>query len=224
MEQNKVVVITGVTGGLGPAVAEAFTAAGYKVAGVARKLGAGPYEPFAADLTSPEAVAKLASDVVKRFGRVDVLAHVAGGYAGGNPITLVDTATWQKMLNLNVTAAFYLIREFLPHLEKSPAGRVVAVGSRAGLQIAGNMAAYTASKAALHALIQATAAELKGTSTTANAVLPSTIDTATNRSWGTAEQAAKWVSPQSIAGVMVWLASEAAADVNGALVPVYGDA
>jgi NAD(P)-dependent dehydrogenase (short-subunit alcohol dehydrogenase family) len=224
MEESKVVVVTGITGGLGPAVAEAFAAAGYNVAGVARKAGVGPYEPFAADLTSAEAVAQLAADVLRRFGRVDVLAHVAGGYAGGNPITEIDSGTWQQMLNLNVTTAFHLIREFLPQVKKSSAGRIVAVGSRAGLEISRNMAAYTASKAALHALIQATASELKGTSTTANAVLPSTIDTAANRSWGTAEQAAKWVSPQSIAAVMVWLASEAATDINGALVPVYGGA
>ena len=161
---------------------------------------------------------------MQRFARVDVLAHVAGGYAGGKPISDIDSDTWKNMFSLNVQAAFHVIREFLPHLRKSPAGRIIAVGSRAGVEISANMAAYTASKAALHALIQATAAELAGTNTTANAVLPSTIDTAANRNWGTAEQASKWVSPQSIAGVMVWLASEAAADINGALVPVYGSA
>jgi NAD(P)-dependent dehydrogenase (short-subunit alcohol dehydrogenase family) len=224
MENGKVVLITGVTGGLGPAVAEAFAAAGYQVAGVARKLGSGPYEAFAADLTSPDAVAQLASAVLARLGRLDVLAHVAGGFAGGNIVSDIDSDTWNRMFNLNVNAAFHVIREFLPHLRKSPAGRIIAVGSRAGVQISGNMAAYTASKAALHALVQATAAELAGTNVTANAVLPSTIDTAANRSWGSAEQAAKWVAPQSIAGVMVWLASEAAGDINGALVPVYADA
>jgi NAD(P)-dependent dehydrogenase (short-subunit alcohol dehydrogenase family) len=224
MEENKVVVITGVTGGLGPAVAEAFSAAGYTAAGVARKPGVGAYEPFAADLTSPVEVANLAAAVFERFGRVDVIANVVGGYAGGKPITEINLETWGKMFNLNVNAVFHVVREFLPHVLKSPAGRIIAVGSRAGVQISANMAAYTASKAALHALIQALAAELKDTNTTANAVLPSTIDTDANRSWGAAEQAANWVSPQSIAAVMVWLASEAAADVNGALVPVYGSA
>ena len=224
MENGRVAVVTGVTGGLGPAVAEAFADAGYRVAGVSRSPGSGRYEPFAADLTSAAAAGRLAGAVIERFGRVDVLAHVAGGYAGGKQVTDIDSETWEKMFNLNVNAAFHVIREFLPHIAKSAAGRIIAVGSRAGLQISPNMAGYSASKAALHALIQATAAELAGTNTTANAVLPSTIDTPANRSWGTAEQAARWVSPRSIAAVMVWLASEAAADVNGALVPVYGSA
>jgi NAD(P)-dependent dehydrogenase (short-subunit alcohol dehydrogenase family) len=224
MENGRVVVVTGVTGGLGPAVAEAFGAAGYRVAGVSRSPGTGAYEPFAADLTSAEAVAELRAAVVQRFGCVDVVAHVAGGFAGGKSVNDIDSNTWTKMFNLNVNAAFHVIREFLPHIRQSSAGRIIAVGSRAGVQISANMAAYTASKAALHALIQATAAEVAGSSTTANAVLPSTIDTAANRSWGSSEQAATWVSPQSIAGVMVWLASEEARDINGALVPVYGGA
>jgi NAD(P)-dependent dehydrogenase (short-subunit alcohol dehydrogenase family) len=191
---------------------------------VARKPGAGPYEPFAADLTSPDAVNRLAAAVLERYGRVDVLAHVAGGFAGGKAVNEIDSETWDKMFSLNVRAAFYCLREFLPHLRQSPSGRIIAVGSRAGVHISRNMAAYTASKAALHALIQATAAELAGTTLTANAVLPSTIDTAANRSWGSAEQAAKWVTPQSVAAVIIWLASEAAGDINGALVPVYGAA
>ena len=224
MENGRVVVVSGVTGGLGPAVADAFASAGYRVAGVSRSPGMGAYEPFAADLTSSEAVGRLAAAVMLRFGRVDVLAHVAGGFAGGKQVSEIDPETWTKMFNLNANAAFHTIREFLPHISQSSAGRIIAVGSRAGLQISGSMAAYSASKAALHALIQATAAEVAGTSTTANAVLPSTIDTAANRSWGTAEQAAKWVSPHSIASVMVWLASEEARDVNGSLVPVYGAA
>jgi NAD(P)-dependent dehydrogenase (short-subunit alcohol dehydrogenase family) len=224
MENQRVVVITGVSGGLGPAVAKAFSRAGYQVAGVSRKPGTGPYEPFAADLTSQKEVQELARAVLHRLGRVDVLAHVAGGFAGGKPIHETDPETWTRRFNLNVGAAFHVIREFLVHIKKSPAGRIIGVGSRAGVQISANSAAYNASKAAFHVLIQTVAAELVGTNVTANAVLPSVIDTSANRTWGTPAQIARWVAPEAIANVMVWLASNKAKDVNGALIPVYGAA
>jgi 3-oxoacyl-[acyl-carrier protein] reductase len=219
MENRRVVVVTGVTGGLGPSVAEAFSAAGYDVAGVARTPKTGPYRPFAADLTSPGAVRELASG----FDRVDVVAHCAGGFQAA-AVAETESAVWDHMFDLNTKAAFHVFREFLPLLRKSPAGRLIAVGSRAGLEPARGIAAYAASKAALHALVLSAAAEVSGTSTTVNAVLPSTIDTPANRTWGSPEQAAKWVSPQSIASAILWLASEGAGDINGALLPIFGGA
>src|SRR5262245_1097917 len=185
MENQRVVVITGVSGGLGPSVAQAFSRTGYLVAGVSRKPGDGPYEPFPADLTSQAGVQKLAQAVLNRFDRVDVLAHVAGGFAGGKPVDETDSETWNRMFDLNVNAGFHVIREFLPHIRKSPRGRIIGVGSRAGLQIGANSDAYNASKAAFHVLIQTVAAELVGTNVTANTVLPGVIDTAANRTWGT---------------------------------------
>src|SRR5262245_55291163 len=104
MKNDRVVIVTGVSGGLGPAVAQAFSRAGYLVAGVSRKPGTGPYEPFAADLTSPKEVQKLVQTVLNRFGRVDVLAHVAGGFVGGKSVDETDSDTWNQMFNLNVGA------------------------------------------------------------------------------------------------------------------------
>jgi Dehydrogenases with different specificities (related to short-chain alcohol dehydrogenases) len=126
------------------------------------------------------------------------------------------------MLNLNLNAAFYLCREVLRHLDRG--GRIVAIGSRAGVQPAAGLSAYGASKAALNALIQTIALEVKDDGITANVVLPSVIDTEANRAGATPEQIAKWVAPESIAGVVYFLCSEAASNINGALIPVYGRA
>lgn len=202
---GRIVVVTGATGGLGPAVVKAFERAGDQVIPVSSKV---------ADLTN----AAQTRDFFSRTGHVDILVHVTGGFAEGTD----DVDVWRRMFDLNFHAALHAILAVLPGMKAAGAGRIVAVGSRAGEQLAAGVGAYGVSKAALHALVKQLALEAKDSGVTVNAVLPGTIDTPATRSWGTAEQAAKWVKPEAIAEVILWLASDAAADVNGALVPVYG--
>ena len=213
----RVVVITGATGGLGSAVAEAFKAVGDQVIGVSRSSG-----DFQADLTRPEQADALVKHVVELHGRLDVLVHTTGGFDSGGSVAETGLDVWQRMMDMNFQAALHTIRAVLPVLRSG--GRIIAVGSRAGVQLAAGLGAYSVSKAALNALVQTVALEVTDLGITANVVLPSTIDTSANRSSRPAEQGARWVTPQSIAGVILWLASDAAADVNGALVPVYGRA
>jgi NAD(P)-dependent dehydrogenase (short-subunit alcohol dehydrogenase family) len=177
---------------------------------------------FAADLLKPEAAADLFRRVTERHGRLDVLVHAAGGFASDGDVAATGLDTWRRMMDVNFHAALHAVRAALPHLRSG--GRIIAVGSRAGVQLSAGLGAYGVSKAALHALIQTVALEVVERGITANVVLPSTIDTEANRSWGTAEQRATWVKPSSLADVILWLASPAAADVNGALLPVYGRA
>jgi NAD(P)-dependent dehydrogenase (short-subunit alcohol dehydrogenase family) len=160
--------------------------------------------------------------VTERHGRLDVLVHAAGGFASDGDVAATGLDTWRRMMDVNFHAALHAVRAALPHLRSG--GRIIAVGSRAGVQLSAGLGAYGVSKAALHALIQTVALEVVERGITANVVLPSTIDTEANRSWGTAEQRATWVKPSSLADVILWLASPAAADVNGALLPVYGRA
>jgi NAD(P)-dependent dehydrogenase (short-subunit alcohol dehydrogenase family) len=202
---GRIVVVTGATGGLGPAVVEAFESAGDRVIPVSSKI---------ANLTD----AAQAAEFFTRTGHVDVLAHVMGGFADGTD----HPEVWRRMFDLNFHAALYTILAALPRMKAAGSGRIIAVGSRTGEQLTAGLGAYGVSKAALHALIRQMALELKDTGITVNAVLPGTIDTAANRSWGTAGQAATWVKPQSVANAILWLASDAASEVNGALVPVYG--
>ena len=155
--------------------------------------------------------------VARLIGTQSVRA--AGGAAQDTPLD-----TWDRMMDLNARAAFSLFRAALPPMLAQRRGRLIAIGSRAGVTMPAGLSAYAASKAALHALVQVIAAENVHTGVTANVVLPSTIDTAANRAAMPAANPALWVSPQSIAGLLVWLASDASQDVNGALLPIYGQA
>jgi NAD(P)-dependent dehydrogenase (short-subunit alcohol dehydrogenase family) len=127
-------------------------------------------------------------------------------------------------MNLNARGAFLFFRAALRPMREANQGRLIAVGSRSGIQPSPGMGAYAASKAALHMLVQTSAAELKQTGVTVNAVLPSTIDTPANRAAMPGADASKWVRPESLGELISWLASDAAADLNGALIPAYGKA
>lgn len=215
---NRIVAVSGSTGGLGRVVVQLFRDRGDTVAGISRS---GEYP---ADLSDPAAAVKVVDRIVQDHGRLDVLVMCTGGFAGGQPVAETDDDVWNRMLDVNFRSALYVCRSTIPHMLSAGRGCIVAVGSRTGVQPAANLGAYGVSKAALNALIQSVAAEVAPHGITANVVLPSVIDTAANREWGTPEQAANWVTPQSIAEVIWWLASDAAKDVNGALVPVYGRA
>jgi NAD(P)-dependent dehydrogenase (short-subunit alcohol dehydrogenase family) len=222
---GKVVVVTGASGALGKVVAEAALARGARVAGVDHaptQVAAteNRIELGGVDLSDP-AQAKNAIDAVAAlFGRLDVLINIAGGFAF-EAIAEGETRTWQRMYALNVLTALNTSRSALPYLAASPSGRIVNVGAMGALQAGAGMGAYAASKAGVHRLTEALAAEWKG-KLTVNAVLPSTIDTAANRASMPKADFTKWVRPDELAEVMLFLASDAASAVTGALLPVNG--
>jgi NAD(P)-dependent dehydrogenase (short-subunit alcohol dehydrogenase family) len=222
---GKVIVVTGASGALGKVVAEVALARGARVAGIDHAPSqiaatANRLELGGVDLTDP-AQAKTAIDTVAaRFGRLDALLNIAGGFAF-ETVAEGDTRTWQRMYALNVLTALNASRSAIPHLIASPAGRIVNVGAIGALQAGSGMAPYAASKAGVHRLTEALAAEWKG-KITVNAVLPSTIDTPANRADMPKADFAKWVTPQELADVMLFLASDAASAVTGALIPVSG--
>ncbi len=226
--ESRVVLITGASGGLGTAVVEAFLATGADdVFAVAHSRGGAARErlhPVEADLTSNEGAHTAVAAALALRGHIDVLVHAMGGFRGGSPVAQTTDADWNTMLSMNLSAAFYVCRAVLPHMLDRKRGRIIAVGSRAGLQPGAGAGAYNVSKAGLNALVQTIAAEVKDSGVTANVVLPSVIDTAANRKADPAGDHSKWVQPAAIADVIVWLASDGAADVSGALIPVYGRA
>jgi NAD(P)-dependent dehydrogenase (short-subunit alcohol dehydrogenase family) len=225
--KGKVVLVTGANGGLGSFVTQAFLDAGATVVGTSRTIHPSDFKnpAFAAipaEILSPEGARVLIDQVVARFGRIDVLAHTVGAFAGGQSIADTDDATFHKMFDLNVNSAFYLLRAAIPTMRKTGDGRIVAIGSRAAMDPGPHVGAYSASKAALVSLIRTVAAENKDAGITANVILPGTMDTPANRTAIPNADISKWVQPASVASLVVWLAGEAGKDVNGAVVPVYG--
>jgi 3-oxoacyl-[acyl-carrier protein] reductase len=220
---GKVVVVTGASGALGKVVAETALARGAKVAGVDYAPSQAPatmnrMELGGVDLSDTAAAKKAIDAVASHFGRLDALINIAGGFAF-ETVAEGDPKTWQRMYALNVLTALNASRSALPHLAASRSARIVNIGAIGGLQAGAGMGAYAASKAGVHRLTEALAAEWKG-KITVNAVLPSIIDTPANRASMPKADFTKWVTPQELAEVILFLASDAAGAVTGALIPV----
>jgi NAD(P)-dependent dehydrogenase (short-subunit alcohol dehydrogenase family) len=226
---DRVVLITGASGGLGTAVTRAFLTAGASVIGVARSLEAAPnlgpcFMPQPADLSLPAGAEETVAAAFARTGRIDCLVHLMGGFAGGQPVAQTTDETWTRMIDTNLNSAFWVARAVLPKMLAAGYGRIVTVGSRTAVEPAAGLSAYGVAKAGLVALTRTIAAEVKGTGVTANIILPSVIDTPSNRAGNATGDHAAWVKPESIAELILWLASIEAADVNGAVIQIYGSA
>ena len=227
--ENQVVIVTGANGGLGTFVTAAFLEAGAKVVGTSRRIDGKNFshprfEAVPADLTRFQGAAYLVADTLDKFGKLDALVHTTGGFAGGGPIQDTDDATWESMLDLNLRTAINILRAVIPAMRKQEHGRIVAIGSRAGVEPAANISAYSATKAALVSLVKTAALENRKFGITANVILPGTIDTDANRRADPKGDPSKWVSPQKLAALALFLTSEEAADITGAAIPVYGAA
>lgn len=221
---ERVIAVTGGHGVLGRAVVQAALADGLKVAVIDHASGHavpdGVLELGGVDLTDPASAARAIDAVVARLGRLDALLNVAGGFTWQT----TDDAdpAWERMFALNLKTALNASRAALPHLKRSDEGRIVNVGANGALKAAAGMGAYAASKAGVHKLTEGLAEELKTTSVTVNAVLPSILDTDQNRKDMPDADPAKWVQPADLARVMLFLASPESRAITGALIPVTG--
>lgn len=224
---GKTALVTGANGGLGTHVTNALLDAGFAVVGLAPKIlqsdfGHSNFTALPAVLDHLDAAKKAADAIVARFGKIDVLAHLVGGFAGGSTIADTDDATFQRMFDMNLNSAFHMLRAVLPHMRQAKSGRVIAIGSRAAQELGASVGAYSASKAALVSLIRTVAIENKDAGITANVILPGTMDTQANRLAMPGADVSQWVQPASVASLIVWLAGDAGKDVTGAAIPVYG--
>jgi NAD(P)-dependent dehydrogenase (short-subunit alcohol dehydrogenase family) len=219
---GKVVLVVGGGGGLGQSVVPAFWQAGARVIVMERRPPSGPMQgqlAVKADVTDEHDVRRTVAAVIQQQGRLDALINLVGGFAMGRAVE-TDESVWQRMLALNLTAAFFLSKAVLPHMLERQTGRLIHVAARAAVEPFPGAAAYITAKAGLVALIRTVALELAGSGVTINGVLPSMIDTPANRQSMPDADPTKWVKPESIAQLMLFLASDEAGQLNGALIPV----
>jgi NAD(P)-dependent dehydrogenase (short-subunit alcohol dehydrogenase family) len=224
---GKISLVTGADGGLGVHVTKALLDAGSTVIGLAPKIQQSAFNhpnfiALPATLDSLAAARTAADSVIARFGKIDILAHLVGGFTMGQTVADMDDATFQRMFDMNLMSAFHMLRAVIPHMRQAQSGRIVAIGSRAAENPGPTVGAYSASKAALVSLMKTVAIENKDAGITANTILPETMDTPTNRKAIPGADTSKWVQPSSVASLIVWLASDAGKDVTGAVIPVYG--
>lgn len=230
--RGRVVVVTGGTGALGQSICLTFLSAGATVCapyvveeeqvalrGRVGSADAGRLEMAPCDVTDEAAVAAYAAQIVGRHRRIDVLVNAVGGFAGGD-LASTPLAEWNRMMTLNLSTAVVACRAVLPAMTEARWGRIVNVASRAVVPPQGGFIAYTVSKAAVITLTQALAQEVRSHGITVNAVLPSTMDTPANRRAMPDADRSGWVSTEAVARVIAFLASEDAAAVSGAAVPV----
>ena len=220
--EGKVALIAGGSGALGEKVALGFAQAGARVIIVDRdtpSVQAKGRLAIKADVTNEAEVQTLVSEVVREAGRIDVLINLVGGFATGR-VAETDAALWQRMLAMNLTAGFMLSKAVLPHMLERRAGRILHVAARAAVEPFPGAAAYIVSKSGLVALIRALSLEVAGTGVTTNGVLPSTMDTPANRASMPDADPTKWVKPESVAKLLIFLSSDDANQINGALIPL----
>jgi NAD(P)-dependent dehydrogenase (short-subunit alcohol dehydrogenase family) len=237
MEQDAAFV-TGGTGALGRAVTGRFLGEGYRVAVTYRSAEewkalerehAGPAREgsllgLECDVTQEEPMRRAVAQAAERLGSLRVLVHLAGGYRGGQPVESADEGAVRGMIELNLISAFWAAKHAIPHVKRGGAGRLLFVSSRGAVEYFPGAAAYAAAKLGLHALVQTLAKELRKSGVTANAILPSMIDTPANRAAMPDADFSAWVPPDAVAGLLAYLASRGAGLTSGALVPIYGRA
>ncbi len=227
------VVITGASGNLGGAAARAFHWHGARLALVGRDAKR-LHSAFtdldeerghlfcAVDLTDPDATAKSLGAVVEEFGAVDVLINIAGGFRATAPVHKLPRGEWESMLDLNARSVVHAAQAIVPSMIETGGGKVINVGSSASTYGSRNMSAYAAAKAAVLRITESMSAELRDHNISVNCVSPGTLDTPQNRAAMPNADFSRWVSPDAVADVIVFLASDVARAIHGQNIQAAG--
>lgn len=232
--EGRVVLVAGGTGGLGRAASSAFLDEGAEVAVTYRNqpdwetfknsvaANALRLQGHEVDVTDEAAVNQLMEKILLKHGRLDAMVNAVGGYAGGLKLWEMETKVFEQMLNLNLRSGYALSRAAVRAMLRQGQGAIVNVAAKAAVDHAAGASAYAASKAAAVAMLDALAADVKGTGVRVNTILPSIIDTEANRKAMPKADFSQWPKPQDIARVILFLCSDDAKVIHGAAIPVYG--
>ncbi len=225
--KDKVVFITGANGGLGTAVTRAFLQQGARVIGGSLHITVADFpepnfEALALDFNKLDEIRRGVARIIERYGQLDVLVHLLGGFAGGPSVADTTDDMWEQMQDINLTSAFRVFRECIPHLRKSGGGRLIAIGSLTAAQPHANLGAYVVFKSALAMLVQTIAQENADAGVTANVILPATMDTPANRKSMPDADFSKWLKTTDVAELVLSLAAGQASHLTGLLIPIDG--
>lgn len=233
--QGRTVVVAGAAGGLGAAATAAFAEAGadlvllgreqVKLDNLAAKIAL-PQDrvlPLACDVGDPSETGSAKDAAMHKFGHIDVLVNVVGGWIGGKPVFETSASDFDSMLAQHLYASYQLIRAFVPPMIEQNWGRVLAVSSPFASRPPGKNSPYAAAKSAMEALMLSLAQEVKGTAVTANLILVKTIDVKHERQQHPTKENAGWSSPEEISATLLHLCTNEAGVINGARIPLYGE-
>lgn len=232
--KNKVVVVTGAAGNLGRAVVNGFLGYEGSVCALDHRHGRleelfssrqdnGELHLFnGVDVVEQEPMIALAEEVSQRIGPVDILINTVGGFAYGETVFEMSSTTWEKMIDLNVRSFLNASAAFLPGMNEKGAGKIISIGSKASLKGGAKTGAYAAAKGALLRLTESMAEELKQSNIQVNCILPSTIDGPENRKSMPSADFSKWVKPEKISQIILFLCSSMSDPITGAAIPVFG--
>lgn len=228
---NRTVLVTGGTGALGRAITSAFircnaeVISSYVLEKEIEQLKTetrSAVQLIKADVTKEEEVKRLVSNIISKYGHIHILANVVGGYFGGKSVSKLDEQEWDLMITMNLKSAFLISKHVIPQMILSKYGRAVHVSSRTGLRSTGYDSAYAASKSGLIRLVESLAEETKESNINVNCIMPSILDTEANRKAMPTADFSKWVKPEDLANVVLFLCSEDARVITGAAIPTYG--
>ena len=225
---GKHVLITGAAGALGGAVARRFARDGARLALFDRVIAKPPtgseagHLAFEVDLLQPEAIRAVVDKTLAKFGRIDILCNIAGGFRSGSPVHETSPELWREMIDMNATSVLNMASAVIPAMVRERTGKIVNVAAMSAQSGKAGLGAYIVSKTAVIRLTESMAAELRDKGINVNCVLPSIIDTPANRRDMPKADFSKWVAPEALAEVIAFLASHASRAVHGAAVPVVG--
>jgi len=227
---NKVVLITGGTGALGSTLVKKFidsgaiTISSFVHDGGEEDLKSTNHkvELVKLDITKEEQIINAIPMLVQKFGTIDILVNLVGGYLGGKATTELHETDWTTMMDLNLKSAFLISKHVIPVMKSGKGGNIVHISSRTGLKSEGYDSAYAASKAGLVRFVESTSQEIRGDNINVNCILPTIIDTETNRKAMPNADFKNWLSKEDLANVILFLCSSASKVINGAAIPTYG--
>jgi NAD(P)-dependent dehydrogenase (short-subunit alcohol dehydrogenase family) len=226
---GRTAVLTGVTGGWGRAVLDRFAAQGWNVVITHREEQTPGDLPegvaaVRADLADPDAALGVAAAAVERFGGVDALAHIAGGFAAAGTIDEQPVDVWRSQMTINLDTAYFMTRAVLPQMREAGRGAIVYIGTSAMLTPFSGASGYIVSKVALGGLMRCVDVEVRKEGIRANAVVVKIVDTPRNRAENPDADHSRWTTGAELAEVVEWLCTDASAPLSGGLIPAYGRA